>query len=329
MSFLSALFASQGTQAVAAGLLTGVVGGTALVASGIVPVGGKTVEAATAQVLACPDQPPVLAEVTDGQRLLATGRSADGSWLQIYVPLPGVDRGWVEAKVLQLESAADALPVTACAGPTAAPATAAPTVEATVLVPTPEITPSPAPSIAPSAGPSPTPPPTAALGPTPSRTPSPTKTPTPTKTPSPTPSPTKTPTPTPTPAPTPTPFVDNTKPVLSNLTTDGFPFGGEYYIYGPSCPTTPHSATISVTATDPDDPVASVTLSYWPGGQPVSTKAMTKGGGNTWTAVITPTDAWQVGLINYWVDAVDSNGNDAVTLNHSNSYKLNIGSCLV
>jgi hypothetical protein len=329
MSFLTTLLGTQSAQAIAAGLVAGAVGGTALVATGIVPVGGRTVEAPTANVLACPDTPPVLAQVGNGQRLLATGRTADGSWLQIYVSIPGVERGWVEATVLQLESVADALPVVDCADPTPAPSIAEPTVEATVFLPTPGLT------AAPSAPPSPsvTPTPTAspAPGATPTHAPTPTKTPAPTKTPSPTPTKTPPPTaaPTPTSVPTPTPFVDDTPPVLSNLTTDGFPYEGEYYVYGPSCPSTPHSATISVTASDPDDAVSSVTLSYWPGGSPVLTKAMVKGGGNTWSATITPTDAWQVGLINYWVDAVDSHGNHAVTLNHSNSYKLNIGSCLV
>jgi hypothetical protein len=123
--------------------------------------------------------------------------------------------------------------------------------------------------------------------------------------------------------------VDNTPPVLSNLTTDGFPFDGQYYIYGPSAPCTPHVATISVTATDPDDPVAAVTLYYWPGGSNVLSKAMSPAGGNTWQATISATDNWQVGLINYWVQAVDSNGNQSQVLDHSNNYRLNKGDCLL
>ena len=165
--------------------------------------------------------------------------------------------------------------------------------------------------------------------PAPTATPTATLRPTAKPTPKPTPKPSPTPTPSPTPSPTPTPTPDSTAPMLSNLTTTGFPFNGQYFIYGPSATCMPHSATISVTATDAGG-VESVTLFYWPGGAAVSSTPMAPAGSNVWQATITAQDSWTAGpngLINYWVRAVDPSGNEA-QLDHSNAYSLLKGDCI-
>jgi hypothetical protein len=124
-------------------------------------------------------------------------------------------------------------------------------------------------------------------------------------------------------------FIDTTPPVLSNLMTDGFFSAGQYYVYGPAAPCTPHVATISVTATDPDDAVASVTLFYQPTGSGALSKAMTNVSGGLWQATITVLDSWSVGQITYWVQARDSHNNTSPTLLNSSSFLLNKGSCIL
>jgi len=313
LSSIASLFGQRGVQAIAAGLLSGAVAGSAVVASGLVPLGGRQVTRPTVALMACPGTGPVLAHVPSGQSLLVTGRSADGGWLQVYVGQPGIDRGWAPTTALRLESVADGLPTADCAGPRLP--TSAPTGTAVVATPSPQ----------------------ASLAPTPTPTPLPTRgasaTPTPTTTPTPTPRPTVKATPKPTakpiPTPTPTPVPDTTEPALSNLMTTGFPSGGQYYIFGPSAPCTPHSATISVTATDAGG-IETVTLSFWPGGASVSSTSMTPAGSNVWQGTITAQDSWQAGsngLINYWVEAVDRSGNVA-RLDHSNAYTLYKGDCI-
>lgn len=121
-------------------------------------------------------------------------------------------------------------------------------------------------------------------------------------------------------------FADTTPPVLTNLTTDGSPFDGQYNIYGPGCPP-PQSATIKVTATDPDDAVSAVTLFYSPAGSGVVTTPMVKSGSNVWVGTINA-QGWDAGQINYWVRAADSHGNES-QLDHSNDYILNKSNCIL
>ena len=123
--------------------------------------------------------------------------------------------------------------------------------------------------------------------------------------------------------------VDTTPPVLSNLTTDGFPSGGQYFVFGPSAPCTPHAATITVTATDPDDAVSSVTLSYQPRNGAVSTQAMSNVGGTTWRATIVVQDAWSTGQITYWVVGRDSNGNVSQPFFPDAGFILSKGDCIL
>ena len=329
MGFLTSLLGQSTVQAVGAGVLSGALGGAALIATGVIPIPPETVTLPTIQLLACPGQGPVLAEVSEGERLLVTGKSADGQWLEVYIGQPGIDRAWTEAPQLVLDTPADDLPVADCAAPTPGPLPSPAPTQLVTEAPTAE------PTLGPSATPEPTASPTPAVtvAATATARPTPTPTPTPTKTPKPTPKPTKTPTPPPTP--TPTPFVDNDPPELSNLTTTGVNGGnGQYYIYYQNATCTPHSATITVTATD-NVGVDTVDLYYWPGGENVQSKPMARQGGNTWTATIVTEDSWDLssgpgddtGLINYWVVAYDDANNESDVLSNSNSWRLYVGTC--
>jgi hypothetical protein len=124
-------------------------------------------------------------------------------------------------------------------------------------------------------------------------------------------------------------FVDTTPPVLTNLTTDGFASGGQYFVYGPSAPCTPHSATITVTATDPDDAVTVVTLFYQPNGGSVLSQAMSNVGGTTWQTTIAILDAWSTGQITYWVVGRDAHGNVSQQLDPAAGYVLSKGDCIL
>jgi hypothetical protein len=157
------LFSGPSLAALGAGLLAGAVGGGALVATGTVEFGGAPAGGAAAgavlELVPCPDQGPVVGTIPKGQEVLVTGRSADGRWLQLYWPAPGIERAWTKAGPLELQGDAASLPVEACeAPPTPTPR---PTVEPT---PTPAPTPTPTPTPSPSPTPSPTP--TAAPNPT-------------------------------------------------------------------------------------------------------------------------------------------------------------------
>ena len=124
-------------------------------------------------------------------------------------------------------------------------------------------------------------------------------------------------------------FADTTPPVLANLTTDGFPSGNQWFIFGPSAPCTPHLATITVTATDPDDPVTGVTLFVQPNGGGVLSQEMSSAGGDLWRGTITALDPWQTGPITYWVQARDSNGNESQPFFPGAGAGLSKGDCIL
>ncbi len=142
----SGLLAGKSLAVLGAGLLSGAVAGGALVASGTVEFGasagaGGGATGAGLELVPCPDQGPVLGTIPRDQKVLVTARSADGGWLQLYWPAPGIERAWIMAGPLQLEGDLASLPVAECeAPPTATPR---PTVEPT---PTPEVTPTPTPT---------------------------------------------------------------------------------------------------------------------------------------------------------------------------------------
>jgi hypothetical protein len=291
---LTSLFSQSTVQAVGAGLLTGAIGGTALVATGVIPLGAETVTPATIQLLACPDAGPALAQISDGQRLLVTGKSADGTWLEVYIGQPGVDRAWAEATSLSLESGVDTLPVVACdAPPGPSPATLPP--PAATASPTVTIEPTLIPSASPSPSPTATAKATATATVRATATPKPTKKPNATKTPGPVA--TKTPTPAPpkaTPTPTPQPTV-NPPPSLSDLSVSQQNF----------CQT--GSSTVSVTATDPQG-IDVVRITYRPNGGPTyGPVAMQPQGGDVWTYSITP-QGWNEGFVSITVTAYDNFG---------------------
>lgn len=77
VSNIVSMFAQPMVQAMAAGMLTGVVAGTALVGAGLVPL-GEPPSTPTAALLACPGGGPILARVPTGQPLLATSRPRTG-----------------------------------------------------------------------------------------------------------------------------------------------------------------------------------------------------------------------------------------------------------
>src|SRR5437867_9021507 len=92
-SRIGSLLAQRGTQAIVAGLVVGIGGGSALVVTGLSPFGKGQIPANLA-LLACPGSGGVLANVPTGASLLVTGRSSDGHWLEVYLGEPGVDRAW-------------------------------------------------------------------------------------------------------------------------------------------------------------------------------------------------------------------------------------------
>ena len=160
-----------------------------------------------------------------GQRMLITGKSADGAWLQIHYAGPGLNFGWVEAASVRALGPLDDIAVVECetAVAVASPFSPEPTLtEVGSFVPTPPPTPSPPP----------TPPPT----------------------PTPRPATPRPATPRPaTPAPTP---VDASPPKISSPVAEPVEFWGN----STSCGNT--STTITLTAEDPESGIARVQL-FW------------------------------------------------------------------
>ena len=151
------LFAGKSLAVLGAGLLSGAVAGGALVASGTVEFGGNASSGGAAggaglELVPCPDQGPVLGTIPRAQKVLVTARSADGGWLQLYWPAPGIERAWTKSGPLQLEGDLGSLPVAACEAPP--DATPRPTVEPT---PIPGATPVATPTPTPISQPTPTP----------------------------------------------------------------------------------------------------------------------------------------------------------------------------
>ena len=162
--------ASLGGPQVAAALVVGgvVVGGLGGAYAGSRPSGQSVVPAGELAVYPCPNQGPALIAVKGGQKLLATGRTEDGTWLRIHYPLPGRTEAWVQSSPLKVDGAVASLPVAGCAPEVAmAPPDVAPMPPLTAIqnntpsppptpepTPTPTPTPEPTPSPTPNAGPS-------------------------------------------------------------------------------------------------------------------------------------------------------------------------------
>jgi hypothetical protein len=168
MSAIGAAFArgvaSLGGPQVAAAIVVGgiVVGGLGGAYAGSRSSGQAVVPGGELAVYPCPNQGPALLAVKGGQKLLATGRTEDGTWLRIHYPLPGRTEAWVQSSPLTVAGAVASLPVAACAPEVAmAPPDVAPLPPLTAIQnntpsppPTPTPAPEPTPSPTPNAGPS-------------------------------------------------------------------------------------------------------------------------------------------------------------------------------
>jgi len=141
---------------VAGGILVGALGG------GVVALQGKGQPASATgklAVYACPESGAPLLMIAAGQKLLVTGRTADGAWLRIHFPEPGRTEAWVQASPLQVDGAVAGLPVAGCM---AELAVAAPSLEPGMTLTAvannpPTSAPTATPTAAPTAGPTGTP----------------------------------------------------------------------------------------------------------------------------------------------------------------------------
>jgi hypothetical protein len=286
MSFLSGipqLAALVAQPAVlAAGVAAGIAVGTIGVATGAIPVTDAGPAARLTALYECPGSGRVVASLASDQNVLVTARSADGTWLQLYIGQLGAERAWAPAGALQLEAAPDTLPVADCEP--------AATAEPTGLQP-PSFPPTVAPSetLVPSAEPS-------AAG-------------------TPTPRPSATVASTPTPKPTATPF---TGPFLSDLLIYDVPqsLEGVYYINQPPCGGTWTIAPFNVEATDPDG-MGSVDLYFQPTNGAVQPPvSMTYEGSSPdrngqYNGSFGSDGYWDFGPVAYWVVGTDKLGNTA------------------
>jgi hypothetical protein len=303
-SWLASLTGQPALVAVGAGLLAGAVTGTTLVVTGTIPDRPDP----QLTILTCYHDGVEIGDLPAGQSILVTGRSADAAWLEVYLGVPGAERGWAPANALRLAVNIDALPLADCVG-FIAPATAGPPPS---LLPSiaPSPTPSAAPTVVATVAPTPSPSPTPGSTPRPTRTLQPTAAPTPTPTPVPTPSPT----PVPTPTPTPTPVPDTTPPTITGVSITGtYQNGINYYI---DCQN--EVATISITITDSGGSglnVSSIRLRWT---DPLGTQhsqPMSSQGSNRYASTITFTFAWPNTPKNipYWITARDNAGNLATS----------------
>jgi hypothetical protein len=287
---LAAAVATNGLLAIAAGLIVGVIGSGTLLATGAVHVGGGNAAPAASpvglQLVACPDAGPVIGSIPRGEKVLVTGRSADGAWLQVFYPGPAFDRAWTKAGPLQLEADANTLPVASCeapATPTPRPTPGASTAVAASPEASPSVEPSPSPAV--SQAPSPSP--------------------------SPSPSPGTSPIPSPSPTPKPTP---NAPPVIAALTASTKTLSFDQGAY---CPTAPKTVTFTVKASDAGG-IATATL-YWkkPGAASYTPAPMSLAGGSaqngTWTATLdtTANGITSEGTLAYYAIVLDASGSKA------------------
>jgi hypothetical protein len=145
------------TVIVVAGVAAGVLGGGLFASGGL---GGGASASASGQlaVYPCPETGPVLATITGGQQMLATGRTEDSTWLRIHYPAPGRTEAWVEAGPLQVDGSVAALPVAECEPElVVAPPSLEPTESFTAIQGNPDVTPTPTIEPTPTVGPTPTP----------------------------------------------------------------------------------------------------------------------------------------------------------------------------
>jgi hypothetical protein len=274
------------------------------VAGGVIgaTVGGAFDSPDSANELAiypCPNAGPPLLHVPLGQHVLATGKSADGSWIRIHFPAPGRTEAWVQAAALKFQGPIDSLSIGDCVPEVALLIPAEPSATDTI---TSSFEPTPAPIPGGSV---------ASTSPEPGKTAAPpTATPrTTTAPPNSTPTPTPTAPPTPRPTPTPTPVPDTTPPTLSA------PAASTDHIFR-SGHCNPQAVTFSVAAVD--DRAGPINIKLWfqiPGGLIFKSRTMTPvvGAANRYSAIIDATSdgPMQSGKLNYYFAATDAAGNKA------------------
>jgi outer membrane biosynthesis protein TonB len=234
------------------------------------------------------------AKAPAGQKVWATGKNADGTYIRIHTGSPTHPEGWVQSNlIVDVDVAAlpsaDCTPITTALMIQGGPFESPTTIENNS--PSPEPTPSPTPKPTPKKAAEPTAEPT----PTPGRTARPGATPTPTPKPK----------PKPTPTPKPTPKPDTTPPDIGSVGASPTQIWDRN-----GCG--PVSSTVSATVTDSDSGVASVTLYYRPAGeQNWRTAPMSEGDPNHYHASINAASENIDADIAYFVGAVDKKGNEA------------------
>jgi hypothetical protein len=276
-----------------AGGLSGVAAMTALIASGVVPLGPPEPRALV--LLACPGSGSVVAVAHPGEQMLVTGRSYDGGWLRVYVPKPDQHEGWVPATSVDLLADGSHLPPAGCGqvlAATASPRVAESSTLTSTAVPA---------TVGPTVPPTATPTAAASASPTTKPTDRP-------RTPPPTVAPTSGSTAAPTQAPTPTP---NVGPKFTAQPTSSASSLGAQVLETSDCTGLTTTVTISTAVADPDG-VASIQL--WVRKPGAATFSQFSHGfanhGATWTAFIkTYFDHINtVGTLEYYAVAVDSKG---------------------
>jgi hypothetical protein len=301
---LQSLLAQPALLAMGAGLLAGAVTGTVLVATGTLPDQPDP----ELNLLSCYRSGQTIARVKSGAAMLVTARSADGAWLELYIGVPGADRGWAPTSALRITTPIDSLPLGDCigqialgtVGPPATPRpstqpTPGPTIVATLpptfAVPTFTVSPLTTPTVGPRPTPSPKPTVKPSVGPTV------------TALPPPPPPPTNPPTPTPVPTP------DVFAPSVSAPSIYSPPayVNGSYYLNANFHCGQP-SAIVHVNASDPSG-LSYVRLYYRPPGGSTTFGSMTNVGGGTYSFTITPNNTWLDGEIGLWAQAQDTHGN--------------------
>ena len=257
----------------------------AIAAGAFLVVSAAALPSTAAALYGCPDAGAPVIEITDGERVLVTGRTDDGQWYEVYYGAPAQERLWAPADAFELDGTAEELPLAECAG--GASHEEAPRQTLTAIA---SLDPTASPTSAePSATASPTPP-----GPTP----------TPTGT-----IPPATATPTPAPTPSPTPVPDTSPPAIGQLATDSDVF---FHPDPSGCDT---DVRITVQVSDPSG-VQSVLLWYFPpGGNEYLAQAMAKVGGtsSTYATTLVAQSSWEQPVafldVPYYVAASDSVGN--------------------
>ena len=105
-SGLGGLFGPHGLAAIGLGGLTGVVAMGGLIAAGVVqvhPPSSPAVDPNALALVTCPGSGPVVGNAVPGDRMLLTGHSADGLWVQVFIPGP-VSHGWAPKALLTIDS---------------------------------------------------------------------------------------------------------------------------------------------------------------------------------------------------------------------------------